>query len=303
MNAPLSRYARLGLVHHMLYPDCGEHPQAHVETLKALAHRTDIETFDCCVPFDAAAEAELAPALRACGKEEVTFATHFFPARKLWFSSPLRTEQAQIRMLIRELVRQAAAIGAIGFIFPSGGPPPDQATPEEFAAFAGFCRWLCGVLGEHGMTALLEPFDTTIDKCFLYGSTTSCVELIESLRPEIDNLRIELDVAHLPLMGERFGDAIRTVAPVLERVHLGNCVLQDRDDPRYGDTHPPVGYPGGEIDVPELAEILACLREVGFLHPDRRGCLLLEMTPWPGRSVEETIRDAWARLEDAWKRS
>ena len=37
MNRPITDYARLGLVHHMLYPDCGEHPDEHVATLKALA--------------------------------------------------------------------------------------------------------------------------------------------------------------------------------------------------------------------------------------------------------------------------
>ncbi len=301
MKEDIRTFARLGLVHHMLYPDCALSPAAHAATLRALAARSDIETFDCCLPYDVEARAALIPALRACGKADITFATHFFPLRKLSFCTTSLTEQAQARLIVREMVDQAAAIGATGFIFASGGPTPAEATPDHRKAFSDFVRWLCAELKPHGITAQLEPFDMTIDKKFLYGSTADCVALIDFLAPDVDNLGIELDVAHLPLMGEAFVDAIRTVAPHLKRVHLGNCVLRDKTHPRYGDTHPPVGFSGGEIDVPELTEILRQLRDVGFLNPGHRGSLVLEMTPWPGKSVEETIADGFGRLNAAWR--
>ena len=301
MNDDIRKYARLGLVHHMLYPDCGEKPDEHVRTLIALAQRADIETFDCCLPYEETTRAELVPALRDCGKTDVTFATHFVPLRKLSFCDPSPVAQGQARLIVADMIACAAAIGASGFIFASGGPSPDAATPEHHVAFAEFVRWLCGELKPHGITAMLEPFDTTVDKKFLYGSTATCVELIESLRPDVSNLGIELDVAHLPLMGESFEQAIRTVAPHLRRVHLGNCVLRDTAHPLYGDTHPPVGLPGGEIDVPELTEILRLLLDVGFLNPATRGNLVIEMTPWPGKSIEETIGDSFSRLNAAWK--
>ena len=300
MNRNIQDYARLGLVHHMLYPDCAEHPADHVRTLKALAARDDIETFDCCLPYDEEAHAALVPALRNCGKTDISFAVHFFPLRKLSLCTTSVPEQVQVRMLISEMIEQAASIGATGFLGGSGGPAPSEATPEHHAAFADFLRWLCGKLKPHAMSFQLEPFDTTVDKKFLYGPTTACVKLIESLRPEVDNLGIELDMAHVPLMGESFEQAIRTTAPFLERVHLGNCVLHDKTHPRYGDTHPPMGFPAGEIDVPELTEILRLLLEVGFLNPDKRGNMVIEMTPWPGKSVEVTISDAFERLHTAW---
>jgi len=298
----ITQYARLGLVHHMLYPDCGERPADHVRTLKALAARTDIETLDCCLPYDPVAREELIPALRNCGKTDIAFAVHFFPLRQLSFCSTSSSEQAQARMIVSDMVEGAAAIGATGFIFASGGPTPAEATPENRAAFAAFCRWLCGRLEPHGIIAQLEPFDGTIDKKFLYGPTAECVALVESLKPEVENLGIELDLAHVPLMGESFEQAIRTVAPHLVRVHLGNCVLRDKDHPRYGDTHPPIGFPGGEIGEAELTEILRLLRDVGFLSREHRGNLVIEMTPWPGRSVEESIVDGFERLNAAWAR-
>ena len=300
MDSSITHYARLGLVHHMLYPDCGAHPDEHIPTLIALARREDIETFDCCVPYDAEARTQLTPALRTCGKD-ITFATHFFPLRKLSLCTDVLTEQAQIRMIVSDMIEQAAAMGATGFIFASGGPTPSEATQANHDAFADFCRWLCRKLKPHGITALLEPFDMTIDKKFLYGPTEECVRLIDSMQPDIDNFGIELDVAHVPIMGETFEHAIRAAAPYLKRVHLGNCVLRDKSHPRYGDTHPPMGFPGGEIDVPELAGILRLLVEVGFLSKKQRGNLVIEMTPWPGKSIEETIADGFGRLSEAWE--
>lgn len=300
MKTPIEQFARIGLVHHMLYPACLTDPDDHVRTLLQFIARDDIETFDCCLPYGQARQDQLIPAIRQCGKQDVAFAVHLFPMRKISFASPLAQEQAQARMIIADMIEQAHAIGATAFIFGSGGPAPAQATPAHHAAFADFLRWLAPRLAQRGMSAQLELFDMTIDKCFLHGPTHAAVELIEALKPEVNNLCIELDLAHVPLMGEDFEPAIRTAAPHLARVHLGNCVLRDKAHPRYGDTHPPMGFPGGEIDTPELVRILQTLLEVGFLNQQRRGNLVFEMTPWPGRSVDDTVADAQQRLRAAW---
>ena len=68
-----------------------------------------------------------------------------------------------------------------------------------------------------------------------------------------------------------------------------------------GDTHPPVGYDGGESDMPELVTALTALLKVGFLSEENRGSVLLEMTPWPGKSAEETVTDSMMRLRKAWE--
>jgi len=300
MKDDISKYARLGLVHHLLYPKCMEDADDHAETLAGFVQRGDIETFDCCLPYGDDRQQRLVPLIRNCGKSDIAFASHLFPYRMLSPCSLVPHEQAQVRLIMKDLVQQAGAVGASRFIFASGGPGPADAAEGHYGAFAELCRWLCGELRQHGITALLEPFDTAIDKKFLYGSTESCVALVESLQGDGDNFGIELDVGHVPLIGESFEHAIRTAGPVLQRVHLGNCVLKDKSNPRYGDTHPPVGWPPGEIDVPELTEILRCLLDIGFLNQHQRGSLLLEMTPWPGRTAEETVTDSLDRLGQAW---
>ena len=301
MQEDIRRYARLGLAHHMLYPDCTEDFDYQLETLTSLAERSDIETFDCFAPYGERHRAKVIPLIRACDKVDVTFTTHLFPFPRVPATEPSVSLQGLVRVVIGDMIEQAAAAGGNGLIFTSGPPSPKEATAAHYEAFADFCRWLCDRCAPHGITVMLEPFDTDVDKRYLYGPTQQCVRLIESLQPDVQNFAIELDLAHVPLMGETFSQAIRTSAPHLKRVHLGNCVFKDRSHPLYGDKHPPIGYDGGEIDTPELTEIFRCLLEIGFLDSRRRGNLVLEMTPWPGRSVEETVADGFARVEAAWR--
>lgn len=296
----ISRHARIGLVHHMLYAKCVNDPDDHVRTLEAFVQRTDIETFDCCLPYGEDRQNRLIRAIRSCGKQHLVYATHLFPLRRISFASTSYAEQAQARIIVADMVRQAAAIGATGFIFASGGPRFAEGTPAHHEAFADFCRWLCAQLARHNIDALLEPFDYDVDKKYLYGPLDLNLELVQKLSREFPNIGIELDIAHLPLMGEDLVDAIKRSAPWLKRVHLGNCVKANRADPFYGDKHPPIGYAGGEIDVTQLVEVLRALREVKFLSPDNRGDLVLEFNPFPGKSEDESVADNLARLRRAW---
>jgi sugar phosphate isomerase/epimerase len=300
MNGDIREYAKLGLVHHMLYSECGAEPEAHVRTLLKFIRRTDIETFDCCLPYGEEYRQQLIPAIKACDKT-VCFAIHFYPLRNLPLAAKDPANHAQTWMILDDMIEQAAAIGAEGFIFGAGTPSFYDAAPDDFAAFDRFCDELCTKLKPHGITAMLEPFDMDIDKKFLYGPIDDCVKLAERMRTKHDNFGFELDVAHLPLMREDFVLAIKAVAPYLKRIHLGNCVLKDKKNSRWGDTHPPIGFAGGEIDVLELKTILRALLDCGFLDQENRGSLLLEMTPFSGKTVDYTVNDNFKRLENAWR--
>jgi len=125
--------------------------------------------------------------------------------------------------------------------------------------------------------------------------------LVARVGRNFPNIGIELDIAHLPLMREELVSSIQRSAKWLKRVHLGNCVMKDTADPFYGDRHPPVGYPGGEIDVPQLQTALRALLDVGFLSMGKRGDVVLELNPFPGKSEDESVRDNLSRVMRAWE--
>lgn len=300
MKADLKDYAALGLVHHMLYSGCLTDAKAHADTLLGVSEMEEFETFDCFVPYGDSHRRELIRNI-ARTRKEIVYALHSYPSRKLALASPSLLEQEITRLIVRDQIDMAAAIGAAGFIFPSGLDFPEDRDRAKMRLLE-FTRWFCNELGRYSIMAMLEPFDRDIDKKFLLGPSEECAAFVQSLHREgIQNLAIELDMAHVPLMGESFAQAIRTVSPYLSRVHLGNCILQDPSHEWYGDYHPPIGFAGGEIDTEQLAGILQELLAVGYLSKQNRGALVLEMVPFPGRSEQYTIQDNLQRLYEAWK--
>ena len=299
MKDDIRSYAKIGLAHFMLWPSCLTDAELLTRTLSSFVDRDDIETLDCFLPYGQARREKLIPLVRDCGKE-LRYFIHSFPLDKISLGSTSDSEQGLIRLVLEDQIEVAAAIGAKSVTVASGIDPGRSDRAAAKGAFAEFCRWFCGRLKCYGMTALLEPFDRESYRKFLYGPTKECVELIDSMAPEVDNLRIQLDIAHVVLSGETFRQAIATVADCLGHVHLGNCVKRNPSDPFYGDKHPPIGYPGGEIDVPEVAQVLRLLLEIGYLNKQSRGSLVIEMRPLPGLTVEQTIQDSVRRLEEAW---
>lgn len=300
MKPDIREYAKLGLVHHLLYPQCVEDAGYHFETLDGFVQREDIETFDCCIPFEEPYKQKAIDIVKNCGKEAV-YSMHIFPLRKISLGTSSPQEQKLIRLFLNDQIAVVSAMGAKGFVFSSGADVPESDRSIARKNFKDLCKWLCTELDKYDITTMLEPFDRTFDKKFLYGPTSECMELIESLTPDIDNLGIELDIAHLPLMGENFEAALKTVSSKLKRIHLGNCVMRYPSSKWYGDTHPPIGFQEGEIDIPELKRVLRTALDIGFLNKSNRGALVLEMQPFPNKTVDETVNDTMQRLEKSWE--
>lgn len=300
MKEDIRKYAKIGLVHHMLYPECTKDPDYHLETLLNFIRRKDIESFDCYIPYGEKRRRKLIYKLRYCGKE-IVYTLHVFPSKKISLGSLDPQEQGLSKIVVQDQINLAVAIKATGFIFSSG---IDLAENRDDAkkCFKDFCRWFYLKLKPHGIDALFEPFDRNIDKKFLLGPIDECIEFLDSLNNQGINIGFELDFAHLPLMAADFKYSISKTAPYLKRIHLGNCILKNRNSALYGDKHPPIGIDGGEIDIPELIVILRSLLKIGYLNKNIRGALIFEMTPFPGKSVEYTIADSFERLEKAWKK-
>ncbi len=299
MNGDIREYAKLGLVHHMLYQNCVNNPLYHADTLARFASITDIETFDFCVPYAEPWRSKAIDAVKHCGKESA-YAMHLFPARKISLGSLELTERELTKIVIQDQIEQAVKSGAKSFVFVSGADNPEHRV-EAQELFYEFCLWFCNELKPHGITALLEPFDRTVDKKFLYGSIDECIELVDRVCKIHNNIGIELDIAHLPLMGEDIRESILKCGDKIKRVHLGNCVLKDKYSPLYGDMHPPMGIEGGEICENELTIALKALLEIDYLDKSKRNPLVLEMRPLDGEnSIERTIADSFALLDRAW---
>ena len=86
MKEDIRDYAKIGLVHHMLYPDCVKDADYHTETLLKFIQRKDIETFDCFLPYGKERRRRISESIRESGKE-VVYSLHIFPLRKISLAS------------------------------------------------------------------------------------------------------------------------------------------------------------------------------------------------------------------------
>ena len=141
---------------------------------------------------------------------------------------------------------------------------------------------------------------TQIDKKSLIGSTADAVRVAARLRPSFPDFGLMIDLSHLPLQGESTRDSLVQARDYLTHIHVGNCIL-DPEHPGYGDTHPRFGVPGGENDVPELAEFLRTLFDIDYLSADIPRTVAFEVRPTDEESSELIIANAKRTLQQAWR--
>ncbi len=294
----LSEYARLGAAHHSLYP-CKHDPDVHFRTLPCLLERQDIEVVDLTVPYGENREKSI-EMIRASGKM-IVYNGYLMPTPIIPLCTTSRTEREQILMLARDQVDVASEAGACYFMQSVGADPGNARRQKAFEGLAEYIRRLNDHLKQKSdMAFLIELMDRDIHKKSLCGPTAEVVEFVEKLREDVPDLGLVLDVNHLVLMRESFHEAFERCAPYLKHVHLGNCVLADRNHPMWGGVHPPLGIEGGEIEAKQLTELFRVLVRIGYLGREKRGSMSLEITPFPGRRPDATLTDNLERLEEAW---
>ena len=152
--------------------------------------------------------------------------------------------------------------------------------------------------GDLGIT--MEIFDRDLDKKCLIGPTEEAVEVAKEVKRQYSNFGLMIDLSHLPLLKETADYAIKTAKDYLTHVHVGNCILKDKNHPAYGDKHPPFGLSVGENDVEEVKLFLKALMEIGYIGEGKQNVVAIEVKPQNGEDPEIVIANAKRTLMEAW---
>ncbi len=302
MEEPLARYARVGIIHFMLWPDTASGDGPIAETIERLVADTDFDAIEVTRINDPEARQEVR-ALAASARVSLAFG-----AQPILLSGDLDLnaldEESRMAAIdaVKQGIDQAAELGAEGCAVLSG-PDPGLAHREQGTdRLVDSLKWLCDYAAQTGdLPILLETFDRKpFGKNCLIGPSEEAAEVARRVREHFPSFGLMLDLSHLPLLEESPRQAIGTLGDMLAHAHIGNCVMRDADHPAYGDNHPRFGVPGGENDVLELAEYLRALLDAGFLDPDHRPILSFEVKPLAGESVEALIAGSKRTLAHAW---
>jgi len=298
------RYADVGLIHFMAYPQCMQGEGPILETLSTICaddYFTLVEiTWIRDPDVRKAAKAMIAQAGMKCvyGSQPPLL------SQKLNLNDPDQAGRRKAVDQVKANIDEAAEMGCGGLAFLSGRYPGDagkaRALELLYESVAELCEY---AQGKGNLPIALETFDQVgYGKNALIGPTVDAVSFAEKVRAKYANFGLLLDLSHMPLLGETAKEMLIPARDVLGHVHIGNCVMSDSSHPAYGDNHPCFGIPGGENGVDELAAFLECLFEIGYLDGKTVRPLSFEVKPVAayGETSEMVIANSKRVLNKAW---
>jgi sugar phosphate isomerase/epimerase len=299
MKEPLPNYMQVGIVHFMAYPECMKGEGPIYDTLTKIVEDEFFAAVEITWIKDPAERARV-KALLATSHLTVGYgAQPCLLSQKLNLNHFDVAERKQAVDQVKACIAEAAEVGADAVAVLSGADPGAR-REEAFALLVGSVKELCGYAKRQGLRFVLESFDSKYDKKCLIGPAKDALALCKAVRKEYKDFGIMVDLSHLPIQDETPMQVFRTLKKEnIAHIHIGNAVKQT-GHLAYGDQHPRFGLPGGENDVPQLAEFLKALLEIGYLGKGRRPVVAFEVKPLPGETSGAVIASAKRTLLEAW---
>ena len=302
MNTSWKKYMKVGIVHFMAFPTVlkGEGPV--LETLEKVLTDDFFDVIEITTIKDRTVREE-AKKMLASSKMTVTYGSQPVQlVNKLNLNSFDAAERNKALEMCKACVDEAYEIGAVGVAFLSGADPGPERRSQANDLLVDSFNQICGHANSKGsIKVVLETFDRDIDKKALIGPNSEGVSLSQRIRQSHPNFGLMLDLSHLPLQHETSEQALQIAKDHLVHAHMGNCVMRDKTHPAYGDNHPRFGVPGGENDVPQVAEYIRTLMRIGYLNEKNPAILSFEVKPMAGESSEIVIANAKRTLREAWE--
>ena len=301
MNVSWKKYMKVGLVHFMAYPQVlkGEGPV--LEMLEKTLSDDFFDVIEITTVKDSSVRQKARQMLASSGMAVAYGGQPVQLVNKLNLNSFDSTERRNALEMCKACVDEAVEMGAVGVAFLSG-PDPGQARRQEATdILADSLSQLCAHAASKGnIKVVLETFDRDIDKKALIGPNSEAATLSARIRRNHKNFGLMLDLSHFPLQHETPQQALYAAKDHLVHAHMGNCMMRDPKLAGYGDQHPRFGIPGGENGVPQLAEYLRVLMEIGYLSEKNPQILSFEVKPLGEESSGVVIANAKRALREAW---
>jgi len=295
---------KVGLIHFMAFPDTIKGDGPILETLEQICNDEYFQVVELTHINDPGTRAKAIEQVKSSGKTVGFGAQPIVLINKL---NPNSSDDAERQAAIDALkagIDEAYEWDAAGFALLSGQVPAPDSVAREKELLVDTLTALCAHSQSKGdMPILLETFDQKpFGKNCLIGPTPDAVDVAEGVAAEFPSFGLMLDLSHMPLLEETTDQMLKPPGRHLKHIHIGNCVMKDKNHPAYGDGHPRFGVEGGENDVDELAAFLSTLQEIGYIGPGKGNVVSFEVKPYGDETPESVIRNAKDTLEAAWQK-
>jgi sugar phosphate isomerase/epimerase len=315
MAEPIESQCRVGVVLPAAFPELAGGTGPLLEGLGKILEDEFFGAVEISQVTDDRLRREARAALDGAGVDVIFAAQPAILGGKLDLNAADLAERRHAVETCKGQIDQSYELGARIMMVMSGPDPEGEQRAAARERLVDSLKQLCLYAGERAEEYLLaislENFDRAIDKRRLIGPTKEAAQVIETVRTEHSNCGLTLDLSHQPQIEETISDMIVEGADNLIHAHFGNCVINDAENPCYGDQHPPFGVPGSEIGLEELRLYLETLIYCGYFArsvPTSMPVLSMEIRPRPGESSalviangKRALKYAWARLShDRW---
>jgi len=304
MNESIYKYADVGLIHFMAYPQTIKGEGPILETLAEICEDDYFTLVEVTWIKDPEVRKAAAVMIEQAGMRCAFGAQPTLLTQKLNLNDPDEEGRKKAVAQIKAAMDEAIELGASGLAFLSGKDPGPADRPKGMELLAESVRDICDYAKSKGnLPIALETFDQVeYGKNTILGPTRASVAFAEKIRATYPKFGLMLDLSHMPLLGESVDEMLKPAKDVLAHVHIGNCVMKDSSHPAYGDEHPRFGIPGGENGVGELAAFIEGLMRIGYLDGKTVKPLSFEVKPIAafGETSEIVVTNAKRTLNKAW---
>ncbi len=301
MNESWKKYMKLGLVHFMAYPQVLKGEGPILETLEKTLCDDFFDVIEITTIKDSSVRQKARQMLASSGMTVAYGGQPVQLVNKLNLNSFEPAERGKALEVCKACVDEAYELGAVGVAFLSGPDPGPDRRKEATDILLDSLNQLCAHAADRGnIKVVVETFDQDIDKKALIGPNADAAALSARVRKSYQNFGLMLDLSHFPLQHETPRQALYAAKDHLVHAHMGNCMMRDPNLVGYGDQHPRFGIPGGENGVPQLAEYLRVLMEIGYLNEKTPQILSFEVKPLGDENSGVVIANAKRTLREAW---
>ena len=304
MNESIYKYADVGLIHFMAYPQTIKGEGPILETLAKICEDDYFTLVEITWMKDPEVRKAAAKMIDEAGMKCAFGAQPTLLTQKLNLNDPDEEGRKRAVAQIKESIDEAVELGASGLAFLSGRDPGPANRARGMELLAESVTEICDYAKSRGSLPIaLETFDQVeYGKNTILGPTKDSVAFAERIRSRYPKFGLMLDLSHLPLLGESVEEMLKPARDVLVHVHIGNCVMRDPSHPAYGDEHPRFGIAGGENGVDELAAFIDGLFKIGYLDGKSPKPMSFEVKPIAafGETSEIVIANAKRTLNRAW---
>jgi len=303
MQPRIQDFARLSVVTYTTYPALLTGGITMAQVIDEIGAHGYFAAVDVTWISDPKARAQAVEAARSSNLSVLFAVQPYQRARKLNLAALDNAVRVHALKICKQAIDQALEWDACAFSLLSGPDPGPDQRPAALQQFLRSLDELCAyVAAKAAMPILLETWDR---KPFaanqLLGPTSEAVELARQLRSRHPDFGLVLNLAHLPLLEETPASALETAKDCLSAVRIGNCVLKNPAHPAYGNQHPPLAIPDGEIGYEQLQQFLSDLFRIGFLSEGRvrLGQMSFDVAPLEGQHPAEVVSQTKEMLDSA----